>query len=350
MPQLQSKPTDYATHPWYNPKEVLGGHYGEAVQRLQQAFVSEGTDPDQLLRESEQMLTSYTPTGCNEQFGPGSGYSLAKEFYCDVIAMNAGVRARVLEKRGDIEQAKSFLLELYDACQANGLGRSAEFLCNRIDSRTFMPMRRHIDAAYLETIGYQHPERALMCPGDCQTIIVSEKIRDNLSLPEIDIAAYQHSLGSLIESPLGDLFNPEAYVFFCNAAADYALFGAWPGKREQVLAEMQKITDWLKLKRPRVAVFVTHVFFGIDKAIESAGTPEDAAMDSATDFANEVAAILSEAPNARLINFQEICPLVRDTTPFRDEPDSAAQLHFRFDIMDQVMERVLAALRGTGLH
>ena len=342
---------DYATHPWFNPKQSLADDYGASIQRLETAFRKDDeVDKDAVLAEALAMQERYTPAGCIEQFGLGSGYSLAKEFYCDIIAANAGAAARVLEERGNVEAARRGLLDLYADCAAQGFGRASEFICNRIDSRTFMPMRRHIDRGYLEAIGYGRPEHAMICAGDCQTILLSEKIRDTLSLAGLDIAAYQHGLGSLVDSPLGSLFRAEAYFYFCNAAADYALFGMWPGKREHVLGEMQKIVDWLHEQRPRVSLFVTHVFFGIDAAISGINTPVDAALDSATEFSDEVAAILAKAPNAALINFQEICPLTRDNSPFRDDSETPVQLHFHFDIMDRVFARVQEALKDAGLE
>lgn len=340
---------NYAFDSKIKPDQELSEAYGAGIQTLNEAFNKESPDKEATLATALEQISRYTPAGCAERFEMGSGYSLAKEFYCDVLAANAGAAVRILSARGDTDAARDLMLDIYRDCAANGFDRRTEFLCNRIDSRTFMPMRRDIDAAYLEAVGFDAPQRSMMCVGDCQTIALAENLRSSLSLDGMNFLAYQHDLGSLLESPLGNHFKPDAYFHFCCTAANYALFGTWPGKREAILDETRTLTDWLKQESPRLCVFVTHVFFGIDAAIAGANTPEDAAIDSATEFSDEVAEILSDAPNARLINFQDICPFTRDNSPFRDDEDLGVQLHFRFDLMDEVHKRVVAEFQSAGL-
>jgi hypothetical protein len=335
---------DYARHPHFRLDNPYHKDYGEAIGRLSAAFSKDVEDKAPLLAQARQVLERYTPRGCREVFGLGAGFSLAKEFYCDVVCSNAAVVARLLEQRDEAAEAKAFLQELYADMAAAGFSRDREFFMNRLDSRTFMPMRRHIDRAYLEAIGYRHLDRVLLCVGDCQTMITAEKVRHALPLPGVDIAAYQHGLGSLTASPLGDLFHPAGYLYFVNAAADYGLFARDSGQRAARLDAMREIVAWLRPRQPRVAVFVTHVFFGVDNAMQYNGVPEANALDAVSRFSDEVAAILGEAPHARLINFQDICPFTRDRSVFRDPPESRNLLHFRFDIMERVAERVALAL------
>lgn len=345
---MSSAAVDYARHPHFRLDNPYYPDYGAAIGRLGAAFSKEVAAKEPLLAEARAALARYTPYGCREAFGLGAGFSLAKEFYCDVVCANAGVVARLLEQRGEVAEAKAFLQGLYAEMADAGFSREREFFPNRLDSRTFMPMRRHIDRAYLAAIGYRHLDRVLLCVGDCQTMITAEKVRHALPLPGIDIAAYQHGLGSLIASPLEALFRPAGYFYFVNAAADYGLFARDTSQRTARLDAMRDIVAWLKARPPRVAVFVTHVFFGIDNAMQHHGVPEANALDAVSRFSDEVAAILATAPNARLINFQEICPFTRDRSVFRDPPESRNLLHFRFDIMDRVAERVAAALAPLG--
>lgn len=334
---------DYSTHPDFQLNNPYHTHYGPAIGRLGAAFAAD-SDKDKLLAEAYAALKEFTPAGCKAAFGLGSGYSLAKEFYCDIMCTNAAVVARILEQRGEAAQARDFLFELYARIAAAGFTREHEFFLNRLDSRTFMPMRRHIDRAYLEGIGYTHLDNILLCVGDCQTMITSEKVRDTLPLNGIDIAAYQHGLGSLTSSPLAQHFRPVAYYNFVNAAADYGLFAKDGSQREGQLNNVRERVAWLKTQQPKMCVFVTHVFYGVENAIQNNKVPRENAMEACFGFSDEVAAILAEAPNARLINFQEICPFTLDRSVFRDKPTDHNLLHFRFDIMQRVNERLSAVL------
>ncbi len=341
----QTKTIDYKTHPHFILENPYWPDYGPAIGRLGATFAKDDTDKTPLMQEALEVLKRYTPAGCREAFGLRAGYSLAKEFYFDVLCANAATVARVLEQQERADEAKAFLRTLYGEMAAAGFTRDREFFMNRLDSRTFMPMRRHIDRAYLEAIGYTHLDRVLLCVGDCQTMIQAEKLRQALPLPGVDIAAYQHGLGSLITSPLEPLFQPAGYFYFVNAAADYGLFAKDTSGREAILNRMREIVAWLQTKQPRLSVFVTHVFFGVENAIEYQGAAREFAMDAVTKFSDEVAAILAEAPNARLINFQELCPFTLDRSVFRDKPTDRNLLHFRFDVMDRVSERVAAVMR-----
>lgn len=337
--------TDYATHPNFQLENPYHGEYGPAIGRLNAAFQPD-TDKDQLLREAHGILARYTPAQCREVFGLGTDFSLAKEFYYDVVCANAGAVARILEQRGQVAEARQFLLDLYGSIAAAGFTRDKDFFMNRLDSRTFMPMRRHLDRDYLKAIGYRHLNNILLCAGDCQTMLLSEKTRHALPLKGIDIAAYQHGIGSLITSPLEALFKPAGYFFFVNAAANQGLFPNDPAQRRLAgLEEMRKLVAWLQQKQPRLCVFVTHVFFGVDNAVTYNKVPREVAMDAVGPYSDEVAAILGTAPNARLINFRECCPFSPGTEPFRDIPTHPNLLHFRFDIMDALAARVAEALR-----
>ncbi len=341
---------DYANDAMFHPDAELKAIYEASIQRLQRAFKKDLPDKEPVLDEAREELTRFTPAAFAEKFGLGSNYSLVKEFHYETLCANASAVARILVEREQVDEAKAFCFDLYDRAVAAGFTRDSEFLCNRIDSRTFVPMRRHIDRAYLERIGYRHLDNVLLCVGDCQTVIMAEMIRDRLALPGVDIASYQHALGSLIDSPLEDLFRPAGYLFFVNCAADYALLGQTPDTRETYLDIPRKIVAWLKDKQPRVSTFVTHVYFGADNAIEQVGSAPEAVEDAVGPFSDEVAEILAEAPNAHLINFQEICPFTRDKSVFRDDPDAGFMLHFDFPIMDAVGARVVESFRPLNTH
>jgi len=343
MPKIE--PTDYRTHPDFNPDAELTAAYEAAIQSLQAAFAKDSPDKTPLLERARQTVAQFSPERCRQRFGLGSGFSLAKEFFVETFATSAAAVARIHEQAGRAEDAKLFLLELYRKAFAAGFTRDREFLANRIDSRTFMPMRRHVNAEYLRAAGYRHPDRALLCVGDCQTLIEAEMIRQALPLRGIDIAAYQHSLGSLIDSPLEGLFNPVGYFFFVNCAADYALIGKSFAAREKFLDIPRRIVEWLKVRQPRISVFVTHVYFGVDNAVEFCGTPRNVAMDAVGGFSDAVAAILAQAPNVTLVNFQQLCPFTLDKAVFRDQPEQPAMLHFQFEVMDRVAEKVVEAMK-----
>ena len=341
-----SKTMDYTTHPNFNPDAELTAAYEGAIQRMQAAFAKDDADKAPVVEQARRAIEQFSPARCRERFGLGSGFSLAKEFFVEVFATSAASVARIHEQAGRVDEAKAFLLGLYQQAFDAGFTREREFLPNRIDSRTFMPMRRHIDRAYLQAAGYRHPEHALLCVGDCQTLIQAEMVRQAIPLKGIDIAAYQHALGSLIDSPLGDLFKPAGYFFFVNVGTDFALLGKRAEAREQFLDIPRKIVAWLKVKQPKVSVFVTHVYFGVDNAVKYLNVPREVAMEAVGAFSDDVAAILAEAPNARLINFQELCPFTLDRAVFRDKPEQPALLHFQFDIMERVAGKVTAALQG----
>ncbi|OPZ29663.1 MAG: hypothetical protein BWZ02_00947 [Lentisphaerae bacterium ADurb.BinA184] len=320
--------------------------FSEAIHRLSAAFAKDDGDKAPLMDEARAVLRDFTPAGCRTVFGLGSRYSLAKEFYYETICCNAAVVARLLEQGGRAGEAKAFLLKLYHEIGAAGFPRAREFFANRLDSRTFMPLRRHIDADYLRAVGIEHPDRVLLCVGDCQTMITAEMVRDRLALPGIDIASYQHGLGSLIASPLETLLQPAGYLYFVNAAANYGIFAKDDSQREANLESMREIVRWLQGRAPRRSVFVTHVFFGVENAVEKQGVPRAVAMDAVTAFSDEVAEILSQAPNARLIDFRRLCPFTLDRRVFRDNPTSHNLLHFRFETMAKVADAVAAELEG----
>ena len=170
----------------------------------------------------------------------------------------------------------------------------------------------------------------------------AEKLRDSLELPGINIASYQHALGSLIQSPLATLFNPVGYLFFVNSFADFLIMHkCTPEGRQKEFERMHNIVNWLKTQ-PTIekSVFVTHVYCGVDNAVKNHGTPLDEALAATTTYCDEIAEILSGAPNVELINFQEICPFTRDKSVFRDNPDDTNLLHFQFEVMDGVSERI----------
>jgi len=89
-------------------------------------------------------------------------------------------------------------------------------------------------------------------------------------------------------------------------------------------------------------------FFGVENAVRLLGASREVREDAVGRFSDEVAEILAQAPNAHLISFQDLCPFGPGTDPFRDPPDSAYMLHFRFDIMDAVHARVAAVLQDIG--
>ncbi len=337
---------DYATHPNFNPTPEVTQRYNATIRRIGEAFRKDGGDKAPLLAAAYADMQEFTPRRCRELFALGSKYSLAKEFFYETIAANAAVITRLLEQQGQVEQAKAFMIDLYRTAFDEGFTRGREFLVNRLDSRTFMPLRKHIDAEYLAAIGYTRPDNILLCVGDCQTVIHAEKVRDALPLRGIDIASYQHELGSLLDSPLEHLLHPVGYLYSTKLAADYALLGKSFDAREKFLQIARDIVAFLHRKGTRRSVFVTHVFFGVDNAVKHVGTPRDVCMDAVTRFSDDVAAILATAPGARLIHFQEICPFTPGTEAFRDDPDSAFMLHFRFDIMDAVHARIAEALDG----
>ena len=339
-----TKKIKYQDHPDFQEKNPYTDEYGRCIGRLNAVFAKDDKPKAPLMAEAREILKTFTPRGCRERFGLGSGYSLAKEFYYDIVGGNAAAVARVLEQVERAEEARSFLFEIYAQILGEGFDRDTEFFANRLDSRTFMPMRRHIDREYLDRIGFRHPDNVLLSVGDCQTMLTSEKIRDQTLLQGMEIASYQHSLGSLIESPLEQLFKPGAFYWFVNAAANYGIFARDNSQRQVQLDSIRQLVDWLKRRQPRLSLFVTHVYFGIENAIQHNKVPREVAMDAVTTYSDEVAAILAQAPGARLVNFQEICPMTGGTEMFRDDPKRPNLLHFKFDVMERVTKKVTAAL------
>ena len=336
---MTSMPTDASP-----PSPELTAQYKEAIARLGAAFKADPREHPTIMAQARQAMAAMPPQKIADTFGLGSGYSLAKEFACDILAANAGAVARLLALADHADQARDFLQELYRQAIEAGFDRSREFLLNRIDSRTFMPMRNRIDVGYLHAIGYDQLGRTLLCVGDRQTMIQAEMLRNALPLKGVDIMAYQHLLGSLTSSPLADCFTPIGYFFFVNACADYLIqHRGTPDGRDKQLDRARSIVAWLKTRPVRRSVFVTHVYCGIDRAIRNSGCSEESALDAVGAFSDEFAAILSEAPGARLINFQEVCPFTRDSSVFRDGPDANNLLHFRFDIMGIIAERIADA-------
>ena len=124
--------TDYPSDSMVKPDPDLCAEYGAAIQALSSAFQKEGVDKDALLKDATDRMTRYTPKGCADRFGLESGYSLAKEFYCDVLATSAGASARILNERDDPDAARAMLFDLYGTCLESGFGRETEFLCNPI--------------------------------------------------------------------------------------------------------------------------------------------------------------------------------------------------------------------------
>ncbi len=337
--------TDYENHPHFNPTREVSERYFATIRRIGEAFSADSGHRDPYLAAAKADLCEFTPERCRETFGLGSRYSLAKEYYYETIAANAAIVTRLLEQKGEAQAAIEFMIALYDRVFAAGFTRQHEFLANRLDSRTFMPLRKYIDANYLRAIGYRHPDNCLLCVGDCQTVIQAEMLRDALPLPGMDIASYQHEPGSLIGSPLDDQLQPGGFLMFCKLAADYALLGKCHQARETYLDIARDVVAWLQRKQPCRSIFVTHVFFGVDNAVRLAGAQRAVCLDAVTDFSDEVATIFGQAPGAHLINFQQICPFDPGPACFRDPPDAGYMLHFRFDIMDAVSRHVVDAAR-----
>jgi hypothetical protein len=337
---------DYKTHPDFNPSREVCERYYATIHRIGEAFKDGAGDKESQLAAAYADLREFTPGRCRDSFGLGSNYSLAKEFFHETIAANAAIITRILTQRGDVSGARTFMLELYAKTFDAGFSRGREFLANRLDSRTFMPMRKHIDREYLGAIGYTHPDNILLCVGDCQTVILAEMLRDTLPLPGMDIASYQHEPGSLIGSPLDGVMGIGGFLMFCKLGNDYAILGKRRETREIHLQTARDLVDWLSHKQPKRCVFVTHVFFGVDNAVRHLGLPREVCMDAVTDFSDELAVILAGAPGAHLINFQEICPFDPGPGCFRDAPDTPWMLHFRFDIMDAVSRRIVEAFQS----
>jgi len=336
----------YKTNPNFNPSPAVLERYFATIQRIGEAFKPDSGDKERQLAAACADLREFTPERCVDTFGLGSKYSLAKEFFYETIAANAAIITRILTQRGDVSGARTFMLELYARTFEAGFSRGREFLANRLDSRTFMPMRKHIDREYLAAVGYTHPDNILLCVGDCQTVILAEMLRDTLPLPGMDIASYQHEPGSLIGSPLDGVMGIGGFLMFCKLGNDYAILGKRRETREIYLQTARDLVAWLRHKRAKRCVFVTHVFFGVDNAVRHMGLPRDVCMDAVTDFSDELADILAGAPGAHLINFQEICPFDPGPDCFRDDPDTPCMLHFRFDIMDAVSRRIVEAFQS----
>jgi len=326
-------------------KPSFQDEYSRGIHRMTAVFdkSKELSQKEPLLAEAREALSKFTYGGLKKHFAVNSPYSLEKEFYADIISSNAAAVVRMLALKGQEDAAKSFLKDMYHKASAEGFTRDRSFIPNRLDSRILMPMRNMIDGGFLKEIGFQHLDNALLCLGDCQTIQLAERLRDSLPLRGIDFMAYQHNLGSLVESGLADLFQLAGFFHFVNAAADYSIWAGGESHREQHLKEMRSMVEWLHKTKVRRSVFVTHVFFGVDNAVQYNKVVRATAIDAVTKFSDEVAAILSQAPNARLINFQEICPLTFGSEAFRDNPSGSALLHFRFEIMEKVAKQVAGA-------
>ncbi len=339
---------DYDTHPHFQRDQPFGADYGSTIVRLQQAFNKDIEDKESLLKEARAAMEKYTLEGLKKEFGLKSHYSLAKELYTDCIFCNAGAVARILTTTNREKEAVDFIFGLYDQLRELGFNRGFSFLPNRLDSRTFMPMRRLMDESYMDKIGFTKRDRIFLAVGDCQTMLLAEKIRDQASLPSFDIIAYQHNLGSMVGSGLTKLFKTKGYFHFVNAAANYAIFpGANKERRDSVLAEMQYLVDYVNEQDVDIAVFVTHVFFGAAQSVKCNKTRWEDVMDSLSVFSDEVAAILSKAKNARCINLRDVCPLVIDNGPFRDGEDGINQLHFKFHYYDKIMALINKELESV---
>ena len=207
-------------------------------------------------------------------------------------------------------------------------------------------MRRLIDAAYLGQTGFTRLDNVLLCVGDCQTIQLAEWVRYLLPLDGIDLFAYQHSLRTLVSSRLADLLRPVGYFFFVNTGIQYGGLKDSEGRREQLLDELRFIVEWLSARGPKRSVFVTHAFCAVDHAVNMDGVPRQRADDAVGAFADEAAQIVSRAPGARLVKLTDVCPLCRDTSPFRDDPAATRLIqHYRFPIMAALAERVADGLR-----
>jgi len=331
---------DFDKHPHYQEDNPYGAHYGQAIGRLQWTARDSDKDEDTILGEARDMLAQYTFKGCRDVFGLGAPFSLMKEMYGDVLACNAAVVARILLRRDGDAEALSFLMNLYEEGAREGFDRDHEFLLNRLDSRTLVPMRRLVDAAYLRRAGFTRPDRVLLAIGDCQTIQLAEWTRYLLPLPGLDMFSYQHNLRSFVTSGLAELIRPVGFFFFVNTSIQYGALSWMEGKRDELLDELRFIVDWLKEQRPQRCVFVTHVFFGMDQAINVGKVPRERAEDAVTGFADECAAILAKAPGARLVKLTDVCPLRRDTAPFRDNPAGALIQHYKFNTMARLAERI----------
>ncbi len=335
---------DFETDPQYQEQNPCSVAYAEAVQRLQWTPRDAQRTEAQIVAEAREMLDQYTFRGCRERFGLGSPYSLMKEMYCDVIACNAAVVARSLLRNDGDAAAASFLMALYEEALAQGFHRDREFLANRIDSRSFVPMRRLIDAAYLRQAGFTRPDNVLLCVGDCQTMQIAEWLRYLLPLDGIDVFAYQHNLRTLVSSGLSELLRPAGYFFFVNTGIKYGGLKDAEGCREQMLDDLRFIVEWLAVQKPKRSVFVTHAFCAVDHAIQVEGVPQERAEDALGAFADEAAQIVSRAPGARLVKLTDVCPPCRDTSPFRDDPATRLIQHYRFPIMAVIAKRVADAL------
>jgi len=324
--------------------KILWAEYNNSVNRLTAAFDKKIKDKKSMVKDARETLSKFTYSKMRKCFNPHSPFLLEKEFFSDIIACNAAVITRILCLAGKADEAMEQLKDFYRQAYMAGFTRDRSFVLNRLDSRTFMPLRRSITRRYLEEIGFNHLDRILLCTGDCQTMQTAERIRYRLDLKGMDVLAYQHRLGSLAESGLAGCFQPVAYFFFVNAAADYALLP--DTTRRSMLDSMQYIVDWLHTTRVKKSIFVTHVYFGVDNVVRFKRVKRSTAIDAVTRYSDDVAAILSRAPNAHLIDFRDIAPLSHGTEAFRDAPDYPVPLHIRFDIMDCVSERIAEALAG----
>jgi len=336
---------DFGSHPHYREDNPCAADYGNAIGRLQWTPREADRDEETVLGEARAMLARYTFRNCRETFGRGAPFSLMKEMYCDVLACNAAVIARSLLRHAGDDAAVSFLTNLYAEGAREGFDRDHEFLLNRLDSRTFVPLRRLIAAAYLRRAGFSRLDNVLLCVGDCQTMQLAEWVRYLLPLNGLDMFAYQHSLRTLVTSGLADLIRPAGYFFFVNTGIQYGGLKDAEGKRDQLLDELRYIVDWLQQQRPAMSVFVTHAFCGIDQAVKLGGIPRERAIDAATTFADDAAAILARAPGARLVKLTDVCPFCLDASPFRDRTTGPLIQHYHFPIMARVAKLVARELR-----
>lgn len=331
---------DFKTHPDFIQDNSFETDYVTAINHLGFAFDKTRTDLNEQLKSVEKELEKFDFKLYNHEFQKGGSYSLRKEFFYDVIACNIAAKARILCRQNKDYEAREFVLSEYQRAFKAGLCRGEDFFINRLDSRTLMPMRRIIDESYLDAIGLKDRTDIFLCTGDCQTMMTAEMVHDRTPNRPFKFFTYQHRLGSLIDSGLDRFFQVCGYMFFVNITTDYIFFAKSVEDRQTYLDLAHVITDWLKKQSPEASIFVTGVYPGLDRAMRTFKHDRSLMEDAIGPFTDEVNEILSQAPNSKLIDFRKISPLTWGGAPFRDRPDGKNFLHFNFDIMNKVADKV----------
>ncbi|MGE5557193.1 MAG: amino acid adenylation domain-containing protein [Bacillota bacterium] len=340
---LYEKPVDYGTHPHYQSINPFLDDYLVTQQRHMLYFKKDKSERDSsIIGEAEAVFENYSLDKYKEEFGVGSPFSPMKSLFYEIWALNAAIICDILSNQGRASEAMEFLGHLYKDCLAAGLSRDKDFMLYRLDFYALSVMSPYIDAPFLHATGRQNLDHIILgLGGDCHMVEVMEEVwkhfprqtRTNMFLTD-GAPGFFNGYSSLLQ--IDCVFSLDIAPFIYAKGVD---------TRENLKKTMRDSVAWLRMKNPRLSMFLTHMFFGMESMMRLTGTPKEICLDAYTDFSDELAEIFVTAPNARLLNFQkDICPLVYDHSVFRD-PEPVAQIHFKFEYYEKIARWVLKTMK-----